>query len=75
MSAVYLIDGKPHRLCDCSRDTPHCPRGSKRNCQTAGYNQCLVPAPDVILIGFSESNGEAVRALGSIDQRDSKGKA
>lgn len=49
MGAVYLIDGKPHRLCDCDQMSPTCPRGVKRSHQTCGYGQCFVPAPDVLM--------------------------
>lgn len=50
MNAVYLIDGKPHRICDCNTMSPACPKGRLRTLQTCGFSQCLVPAPDVILM-------------------------
>lgn len=55
MSAVYLIDGRPHRMCECDNRSTTCPRGATRALQTAGYNQCLVPAPDVMLVSGMQS--------------------
>ena len=50
MSAIYMIDGKPHRECDCSFDTSQCPRGNARSLQTAGFNRCLIPADNVLTV-------------------------
>lgn len=49
MSTIYMIDGKPHRVCDCQQLEPICPRdGHQRTAQTCGYAGCFVPAPDVV---------------------------
>ena len=48
MSAIYMIDGKPHRPCDCDESVEMCPRGVKRALMTCGFARCMVPAPDVI---------------------------
>lgn len=49
VGGVVLLGGKPHRLCECSSNTAHCPRGRERKCPTAGYDRCLIPALDVIV--------------------------
>ena len=49
MSDVYLIDGKPHRICDCARMSATCPRGVKRPLHTSGFGQCLVPVSDALI--------------------------
>jgi hypothetical protein len=46
MSAVYMIEGKPHRACDCDESSQICPFGIKRELQTCGFVRCFVPAPD-----------------------------
>ncbi len=51
MSAIYMIGGKPHRLCDCDQLNPVCARGYQRPEQTCGYGQCFVPADDVMVVG------------------------
>lgn len=50
MNTVYLIDGKPHRFCDCDPMVQTCAKGGTRPLQTCGFGQCLVPAPDVMLV-------------------------
>lgn len=45
---VYLIDGKPHRECDCPKLEGKCPRGVERALQTTQLSRCLIPAPDVM---------------------------
>lgn len=59
MSAIYIIDGKPHELCTCSNLSDSCPRGEKRPMQTAGYGQCLVPCKGIVL-PLDRTLGEAV---------------
>ena len=54
MSAIYLIDGKPHRICDCPEFASTCPRGVPRPLQTCGFGRCLVPATDVLLSALPE---------------------
>ena len=47
-STICLIDGKPHRACDC--ETEVCARyRDLRTMSTAGFNRCLVPANDVFI--------------------------
>jgi len=49
MSVVYMIDGKPHRPCDCPQMEPTCQRdGHQRYGMTCGYATCMIPAPDVV---------------------------
>lgn len=48
---IYLWEGKPHRLCDCSASRGECPRGVKRSLGTAELSRCLLPAPDVFPMG------------------------
>lgn len=47
--AVYLVEGKPHRFCDCSTREGKCPLGVERNFATTDLSRCLVPAPDLIV--------------------------
>lgn len=72
MSAVYLVDGKPHRICDCDTMSQACPRGRKRELQTCGFSQCLMPAPDVLVASAQSetaSLGEAaIRELRGLEQ-------
>jgi len=51
MNAVYLIDGEPHRVCDCDPMSQTCGRipGHKRTMQTTGFAKCVVPAPETIV--------------------------
>lgn len=49
MNHVYIIDGKPHRVCDCSLHEGRCPIGVKRILQTTHLSQCLIPMPDAII--------------------------
>ena len=49
MSVVYLLDGKPHRFCDCDPMVQTCAKGGTRSLQTCGFGRCLVPAPDVLV--------------------------
>jgi hypothetical protein len=51
MSAIYMLDGKPHRECDCSFNDSICPLGRIRSCHTAGFNRCMIPADNVIVCG------------------------
>lgn len=47
---VYLIDGKPHRECDCDTMTNVCAKGRvTRSMQTCGFSRCLIPAPDAVI--------------------------
>jgi hypothetical protein len=48
--AVYMIDGRAHRQCACDNRSSICPRGLTRQIQTAGYNHCFIPTPDVLLV-------------------------
>lgn len=48
--AVYMIDGRAHKMCTCNNLDQNCPRGRKRQLQTAGYDCCMVPTPDVVLV-------------------------
>lgn len=75
MKATYLIDGKPHRECDCSANTATCPRGRERTCATAGFNKCFLPALDVLIaqtappepdMGGSHMNADAY----TVEQED-----
>ena len=50
MSAVYLIEGKPHRECECDQMGQLCPRGFERSMQTCGFARCLVPVADVATV-------------------------
>lgn len=49
MSATYMIDGKPHRICDCDEASQVCPMGRKRELQTCGFNRCLVPTGETVI--------------------------
>lgn len=40
---VYLVEGKPHRLCDCDPRKEHCARGAKRTLATTEFSRCLIP--------------------------------
>lgn len=51
MNTIYLVDGKPHRICDCPKLEGKCPRGVERSLQTTQLSQCFVPAPDVLIAG------------------------
>jgi hypothetical protein len=53
---VYLLDGKPHRLCDCDPFKETCRLGRKRTLATAEFNRCLLPAPDVLIAGAPVSH-------------------
>lgn len=64
MSVIYMIDGKPHRECDCDQFSQTCPRGRKRDMMTAGFNRCVVPAPDAVV-----SAQEPSRSTGDRDDR------
>lgn len=57
MSAIYLIDGKPHRQCECEQFSQTCASypAHKRTMMTAGFARCLLPAPDVVFVACSES--------------------
>ena len=46
---IYIIDGKPHQLCDCDESYELCPRGAKRALQTCGFSRCMIPAPEAEL--------------------------
>lgn len=48
--AVYLVDGKPHRMCDCDPMKGDCPRGNERQLQTTQFSRCLVPAEGVVIL-------------------------
>lgn len=54
MSPIYWIDGNAHHECDCSANTSTCPKGRTRICLTAGFNKCMVPAPNVLMVGFDD---------------------
>lgn len=45
---IYIIDGKPHRLCDCDERSEICALGVKRSLQTCGFSRCMVPALDAV---------------------------
>lgn len=47
---VYLIDGVPHRPCDCDTMKGECPRGAKRQLQTTQLSRCFVPATGVVIV-------------------------
>lgn len=49
MNAIYLVNGSPHRLCDCSPYKGDCPKGVKRTLATSDLSRCLIPAPDVMM--------------------------
>lgn len=51
MSAIMLVNGKPHRLCDCDPHKGECPRGIKRTLATTDFSRCLIPAPDALIAG------------------------
>lgn len=51
MNAVYLIDGKPHRMCDCDESSEACPKGRKRGLMACGFDRCMVPAAEVLVAG------------------------
>lgn len=61
MNTIYLVDGKPHRICDCPKLEGKCPRGVERTLQTTQLSQCFVPAPDVLIAGSAVP--EALRKL------------
>jgi hypothetical protein len=40
---VFLIEGKPHRPCDCSPSINKCARGLPRTLLTTEFSRCMVP--------------------------------
>jgi hypothetical protein len=40
---VSLIDGIPHRPCDCPKDQGKCARGFPRTLLTTEFSRCMVP--------------------------------
>jgi hypothetical protein len=40
---VFMIDGKPHRTCDCSPSINKCARGLPRTLLTTEFSRCMVP--------------------------------
>lgn len=46
---LYIVDGKPHRFCDCSPRAGVCQRGGERQLHTTELSRCLVPSEDVVL--------------------------
>jgi hypothetical protein len=50
LSFCLLLDGKPHRLCDCADSSRMCPRsGADRAGTSGGQLRCAIPAPDVFI--------------------------
>lgn len=58
MNAIYLVNGSPHRLCDCSPYKGDCPKGVKRTLATSDLSRCLIPAPDVMMALTPQSESE-----------------
>ncbi len=61
---VYLVGGKPHRLCACDPHKGDCPRGVRRTLATTNFSRCLIPANDVIAgdgvtISFGSPDGRS----------------
>lgn len=44
----YLIDGKPHRVCDCDPHKGPCAKGFERTLLTCELSRCFIPAPDIL---------------------------
>jgi len=47
---VFLVDGMPHRRCDCDPHKPECRLKKGRTLLTTEFSSCLVPAPDIVVI-------------------------
>lgn len=53
---VYLLEGKPHRICGCDRMSNVCQqtRSGTRKLETCGFSQCLIPVNDVLMMGSTD---------------------
>lgn len=66
MSAIMLVNGKPHRLCDCDPHKGECPRGIKRTLATTDFSRCLIPAPDVLIAGTAVPEALRIDDVGAV---------
>jgi hypothetical protein len=84
MSAIYIINGKPHRECDCPFNSNGCPLGNARTMLTAGFNRCMLPAENVIVAGAAprqnaapspgnEELGSLIAELDALEAKATKG--
>lgn len=47
---LFLVDGVPHRRCDCDPLKPECRLKRTRTLLTTEFSRCLVAAPEVVVL-------------------------